>query len=125
MHSCRQIPDHYLCAMLDKAEEDFLVFWEQRRVAGMNHPLTLIKGFSLGLAIGLGVVLMLETGWYQRADMVAHGKMNAWVLLLGIALIAAFVSYFYSRYRWEMNEQHYQEIRIKKKKISQQPDQIV
>lgn len=125
MHSPRQICDHYLCAMLDKAEEDFLVFWEQRRSAGMNHPLTLIKGFSLGLAIGLGVVLMLEMGWYQRADMVAHGKMNAWVLLIGITLIAGFLSFFYSRYRWEMNEQHYQEISIKKKKLSQQSDQRV
>lgn len=111
--------------MLDKAEEAFLVFWEQRRKAGMNHPLTLIKGFSWGLMIGAGVVLMLETGWYQRADMVAHGKMNAWILLIGLALIAAFVAYFYSRYRWEMNEQLYQEMLIKRKKLSQQPDQTV
>jgi hypothetical protein len=111
--------------MLDKAEEDFLVFWEQRRAAGMNHPLTLIKGFSWGLMIGAGVVLMLEMGWYQRADMVAHGKMNAWVLLIGLALIATFLSFFYSRYRWEMNEQHYQELRIKKQKTSTQSDQIV
>lgn len=111
--------------MLNKAESDFLVFWEQRRAAGMNHPLTLIKGFSWGLMIGAGVVLMLETGWYQRADMVAHGKMNAWVLLIGLSLIAAFVSFFYSRYRWEMNEQLYQEIMIKKQQFTQQSEQTI
>ena len=100
--------------MLTKEEEKFLKYWEENK----NKEKSIFKQLSLGLPIGLligtGILLNFMSGWYTRATMVANSQSTPLVIVLGVILIAVFCSIFYKQHRWEMNDQRYQELKIKK-----------
>lgn len=74
-----------------------------------------IKGLSKGLFIGIGIVLLLFIGWYERANMLANTQFNPFLFLLIIILIAVFIGFFYRQYQWEQKEQQYLELKAKEK----------
>ncbi len=77
-----------------------------------------LKGLSRGLAISAAILLLLITGWYQRANMEANSKMSTTVFAIALLGIAFFMAWLYQNYKWEMNEQQYLELLAKKKKTS-------
>ena len=99
--------------MLSKREEDFLKYWEQNRKKESSVLKQFFPGLPIGLALGAGILLLLDSGWYERANMVAQSQSSPVVIFLGIAAIVGFTGFFYKRYRWEMNEQAYQELKLK------------
>jgi membrane protein YdbS with pleckstrin-like domain len=100
--------------MLTPAEEKFLEYWEANRIREKSFFRQLSLGMPLGLLMGLAILINFMSGWYTRANMVAYSQSTPYVLILAIVIIAVFCSVFYKRYRWEMNEQHFMELKIKK-----------
>ena len=49
--------------------------------------------------------------------MEANSKMSAFVLFLAILGLSVFIAFAYRKFKWEMNDQRYQEIAAKKRKI--------
>ena len=100
--------------MLTEQEEKFLVYWENNKEKERSFFKQISFGLPLGLLIGLGILLNFMSGWYTRATMVANSQSTPLVLIIAIIIIAFFCSIFYTRHRWEMNDQKYQELKIKK-----------
>jgi hypothetical protein len=101
--------------MLTKAEQNFIDHWEAYREKEKNILRQLFFGLPFGLLLGVGVLIMLESGWYERANMVAYSQSKPWLLIVAIIAIAVFTGVFYKRFKWEMNEQRYKELLVKKR----------
>ncbi len=101
--------------MLSPEENKFLDYWAQNREREKNIFRQIFFGLPFGLLLGIGIVIMLESGWYQRANMVAYAQSSPYILLIAIAAIAVFTGIFYKRYKWEANEQRYKELIVKKR----------
>ena len=114
----------YFCRMLSEREEEFISYWDANRLKQKKSFRQFAKGLSSGLSIGIGIVLVVAVGWYQRANMEANSKLNPVVFLLILLIIAIFMAFFYRNYQWEMKEQQYLELLAKKKKTeSEKPVQ--
>lgn len=102
--------------MLTQEEENFVLFWEKNKEKERSFFKQISFGLPLGLLIGVAILLNFISGWYTRATMVANGESTPLVLIIAIIIIAFFCSIFYTRHRWEMNDQKYQELKIKKER---------
>jgi hypothetical protein len=102
--------------MITTDEENFLVYWEENRSKKKSLFKQLSLGISLGLFIGVAILLNFISGWYTRATMVANSRSTPIVLILAFLIIALFFGVFYTRHKWEMNEQHFLELKMKKEK---------
>ncbi len=106
----------YLCYMLTKEENDFLLYWSQKRLTGRKDLKEFIKGFSKGLLIGIAIIIAIMIGWYKRANMEINSQLSPFVFLIAIIAIGIFMAFIYQNYQWELKEQHYLELLNKKKK---------
>ncbi len=104
--------------MLTEKEEAFILFWGEKRMQQKKNLKQFLKGLSSGLIIGTAIILLLVTGWYQRANMEANSKLSPVILFLTIAILSVFMGFLYQNYRWEMNEQQWLELLSKKKKLN-------
>lgn len=100
---------------MNSADEAFLSWWSENREQQRTSPRPLFIGLSCGFAIGIGIILLLSSGWYERANMEANSKLSSVVLMLAIMAISFFLAFFYRKFRWEMFEQRYQELLVRKK----------
>lgn len=99
--------------MLSDKEKEFVKYWEENRVKEKSVLKQFFPGLPIGFCLGAAILLMVNSGWYQRADMVAQARSSPTVLIIGIIAIVAFTGFFYKRFRWEMNEQAYKELKLK------------
>jgi hypothetical protein len=102
--------------MLNEQEKEFIEYWGKKRTQNKLNPFFLMSGFAGGLIIGLLVILGLAAGWYKRATMEASSQLNPFVLLIAVAGISLFVSIFYNSFKFEQNEQTYNELKNKERK---------
>lgn len=102
--------------MLTSEEQKFLQYWEQKRKENKWNPFFFIKGFAVGLAIGLLIIISIGIGWYKRANMEANAALNPIVLIVAIIIIALFLAVFYNGFKYEQNEQFYIELLNKEKR---------
>ena len=96
----------------------FIKYWEQNRFKEKSFLKKFFPGLPIGLALGAAILLLLNSGWYVRADMVALSESSPVVIFIAVAGIVAFTGFFYKKFRWEMNEQAYKELKAKIKKSS-------
>ena len=101
---------------MTKQEEKFMVYWEKNKDKERSLFKHLSLGLPIGLLIGIGILLNFISGWYTRATMVANSQSTPLVLIFAVIIIAVFCSIFYKRHQWEMNDQRYQELKIKKER---------
>jgi|SRR5438045_5575262 len=99
--------------MLSKKEEEFIRYWEENRVKEKSILKQFFPGLPIGLALGSAILVLLDSGWYERANMVAQAQSSPFVIFIAIAGIVAFTGFFYKKFRWEMNEQAYKELKLK------------
>lgn len=111
---------NYFCRMLSKENEAFLAWWGQNREREKTSVKPFLVGLSAGFSIGIGVILILESGWYERASMVANSRLSSVVFVLAIMIVSVFMAFFYRKFRWEMQEQRYQELFILKNKAEKE-----
>jgi hypothetical protein len=99
--------------MLSEKEQAFIEYWEKNRIKEKSILKQFFPGLPLGLAIGAAILFVLDSGWYERANMVEQSQSNPVILFIAIAGIVTFTGFFYKKFRWEMNEQAYKELTLK------------
>jgi hypothetical protein len=105
--------------MLTKEESDFLEYWELNRERQKKIGKQFLLGIPIGLLFAIPIAVNFFSGWYKRAAMVANtSDFNPLVLLIALLIIIGFIAIFSKRYQWEMNEQHYRELLVKKSENS-------
>ena len=103
--------------MLTKEENDFLQFWEHQRLRKKKVLKQLYVGLPFAVVLIIAIFVNFFSGWYKRADMQLKKKKKTLipVLMAGALLIVAFIVIFSARHRWDLNEQHYNELSRRKK----------
>lgn len=102
--------------MLSSENEKFVAYWSANREREKTSIKPLLMGLSGGFTIGIGVLAVLETGWYTRANMVANSRLSGFVFLIAILILSVFMAFIYRKFRWEMQEQRYLELMANKKR---------
>jgi len=102
--------------MISEKEKAFIDYWEKNRIKEKSILKQFFPGLPIGLTMGAAILLMLDSGWYERANMIADTESSPAVLFIAIAGIVAFTGFFYKRFRWEMNEQTFKELNQKNEK---------
>jgi hypothetical protein len=101
--------------MLTKDENDFLEYWELNRERQKKISKQFLLGIPIGLLFAIPIAVNFFSGWYKRAAMVANtSDFNPLVLLIALLIIVGFIAIFSKKYQWEMNEQRYRELMVKK-----------
>ncbi len=100
---------------MTKEEEKFINFWcaKREKKQGLRDYLS---GGSMGILIGIGIIICVASGWYQRAFMIANASLSPVVVMVCILTISIFLGYFHYQYSWDTNEKRYQQILNKEKK---------
>lgn len=103
--------------MLTKEENDFLQFWEHQRLRKKKVLKQLYVGLPFAVVLIIAIFVNFFSGWYKRADMQLRTEEKTLipVLMAGALLIVVFIVIFSARHRWDLNEQHYNELRSRKK----------
>lgn len=109
--------------MLNEQEIKFLRYWEQNRerenkferklTAGL--PMALI--FSLPIVLSVVVVRLFLPEWYTKISKTSSGTFIT--IIFAMIIIVLFFSFFRMQYKWEMNEQLYQELKSKERSMQQ------
>ena len=103
--------------MISQEEEKFYQQWEKQRVLPHYKRKPFLRGLSFGLSAGLLVLVISETGWYERASMVANMRGNEIWILISILVFSFGFAWIYQQFTFEMNEQRFKELKhIKNKK---------
>ncbi len=97
-------------------DASFLTYWAENREKELTSKRPFLVGLSSGFAVGILIILVLQSGWYQRANMVANAGLSSFILLICILIISVFIAFIYRKFRWEMLEQRYLELLAAKKK---------
>ena len=108
--------------MLTQIEEDYIVYWQQQRDTYKQSFVQFVKGMSIGLGISSAIIIVIITGWYQRANMVANSKMSTVVFVLALLLITLFMAWLYRNFQWENKEQQYLELLAKRDRNTDKKD---
>jgi len=106
--------------MLTDSENRFIAHWENVRIPYSTTiskfkrglPLALIFGGSLFLSL-VGVYFF-SPDWYTKISQRANSSMFA--IIIGFFLSILFFAYFKMHFKWEMDEQLYNELKAKQKK---------
>ncbi len=101
--------------MLTEEEEVFIQFWEKNSVQQKHSTRPFMIGLSAGFVLGISLIAVVFSGWYERASMVANSRLSAVVFLLAILGISFFMAFIYRKFRWESKEQQYRELLARKK----------
>lgn len=100
---------------LSNDEEKFLEWWEKNRDIRKKTFKQLMVGLPMATVFVVAILFNFFAGWYKRATMVINTHSSLILVLIIAALaIVVFYSIFSMRYKWEMNEQRYQELQAKK-----------
>ena len=102
--------------MLNKEEEAFYLDWEIQRNKPQYKRKPFLRGLSVGLSLGVLVMIISELGWYERANMIANSRSNNLWIILAILIISVGFAWLYQQFTSEMNEQRYQELKHLKNK---------
>ena len=100
---------------MTKDEKKFMEYWAVKRQVPKSLK-DYMKGFSIGIVIGIGIFICLVSGWYQRANMEANSNLSPIIILLSLIIICLFIGYFYYQFTWDNNEQKYKELQVKERK---------
>ena len=106
--------------MLSDSEERFISHWKKVRIPYSTTsskfkrglPMALIFGGSLFLS--LVAVYFLSPEWYTKISQRANSSVFA--IIIGLFLSVLFFAYFKMHFKWEMDEQLFNELNAKQKK---------
>ncbi len=103
--------------MLSAEEKEFVCWWEANRLKEKRLLKQLSIGLPLGLAFGFPILLsVLFRGWYKNMPYVSGSQLT--VIMIAVLLIIVFYAIFRMRFKWEINEQRYNEMKEKKEQQS-------
>ncbi|MEY3057199.1 MAG: hypothetical protein RLZZ431_449 [Bacteroidota bacterium] len=102
--------------MISPEEEKFYLQWEKERTLAHYKRKPFLIGLSFGLSLGLLILIISETGWYERASMVANMRGNEIWIMIAIVLFSFGFAWLYQQFTSEMNEQRFNELKHLKNK---------
>jgi hypothetical protein len=97
--------------MLTKDEAAFIQYWEQNRDRTRHWTSHLKTGILYGLVFALPILLNYLSGWFTNIRLNLPGTLL--FICIAVGGVVVFYSIFYQRFRWEQNEQQYQELKAK------------
>jgi membrane protein YdbS with pleckstrin-like domain len=101
--------------MLTTDEEKFMLYWKQARLRKKNLIWQMAAGLPLAVFMAGAIFVTYFSDWYKRAIVLINmSSSGVLVVLLGLLLTVVFIVVFSARHKWEMNEQHYNELLVKK-----------
>ncbi len=101
-------------------EIDFMNHWEIVREKESRFMSKLLRGLPVALIFGLPIILsliavyILSPEWYTKISNAASGVLGT--LIIAVIITILFFSYFRMHFKWEMNEQLYQELKSRQSK---------
>lgn len=93
-----------------------MTWWEAHRDSEKRTFRQWLVGLPAGLLLGIAIFLNFSSGWNKQAAYVANASFNPVVLIIATLVIITFVAIFSKRYKWEVNEQKYRELKEKESK---------
>lgn len=97
---------------LTEEDRDFLQYWESHREQEKTFKRAMIIYGPIGLIFGLPILLsVLFDGWYKRMMPLTKGQMI--MVLIIVASVVVFYSYFKQQRVWDRKEQHYKQLKLK------------
>ena len=106
--------------MLSEKDIQFLRYWERVRDSESTFMSKLSRGLPMAFLFGLPILLsvvvvrLLMPNYYLKMSQTSPGAFVS--VIIAICIIIAFYAYFRMEYKWEMNEQLYQELKFKENK---------
>jgi uncharacterized membrane protein len=106
--------------MLSKEEEQFLQYWERNRELHSSFISKLLRGFPMACLFGLPILILIVAvylflpEWYIKISKTSASTFIVVVIAVFIAII--FYAFTRMHFKWEMNEQSYQELKHKQQK---------
>jgi hypothetical protein len=111
--------------MLSEKDIQFLRYWERVRESENTFTSKLTRGLPMAILFGLPIILsvvvirLFAPDWYMKISQTSPGAFIT--IIIAMSLIIVFYAYFRMQYKWEMNEQLYQEKKNKEDKSIQSP----
>ncbi len=105
--------------MLLKEEKEFIAFWEKNRDSQKRFMKQLMVGLPVGTIFVVAISLNFISGWNKQAVMAlsAHASVIP-VLIIAALIITVFISVFSVKYKWEVNDQRYRELKAKENELN-------
>ncbi len=104
--------------MLTTEEQKFIDYWQEKRKQNKLNPFLFGQGFAVGLVTILLIHFCVVSGWNKQVPI----NLNLAVMPLVYIGIVTFCAWFYNSFKYEQNEQLYQEFLIKKKRSEKKED---
>jgi membrane protein YdbS with pleckstrin-like domain len=110
--------------MLSEKDLSFLEYWEKVRIQEATFQRKILAGlpfaalFCLPIMLLLIVVNIFLPDWFAK---VAPTHPSTYIVIfLALVIAIFFMAYLRMHFRWEMNEQHYLELKAKQKKLTKE-----
>lgn len=106
--------------MISEKDIEFLRYWERVRDAESTFTSKLSRGLPMAILFGLPIILSMVVvklfvpDFAMKISKTSPGAFVTVVIATGIIIV--FYAFFRMQYKWEMNEQLYQELKIKENK---------
>jgi membrane protein YdbS with pleckstrin-like domain len=93
--------------MISPEEEKFYLQWEKERVKPNYKRRPFLRGLSIGLCLGILVLILNKLGWYVRANMIANSRGNEIWIIIAIISISVVFAWLYQQFTTEMKNDHF------------------
>ena len=109
--------------MISEKDVQFLRYWEQVREGENTFASKIMRGLPMAFLFGFPIILsvvsvrLFAPDWYMKISQTSPGAFIT--IIIAMCLIILFYAYFRMQYKWEMNEQLYQELKNKENKSIQ------
>ena len=101
--------------MITENEKEFMNWWEENREKERKTGHKLLYGSPWGLIFALPVLLaVIFNDWYK--NMIPISKTQIIIISITVIAIALFYAFFKMQVKWEQNDQHYKELKLREKK---------
>ncbi|MES2430884.1 MAG: hypothetical protein V4556_08090 [Bacteroidota bacterium] len=106
--------------MISEKEKKFMAYWEASRQKESTFLSKLLRGLPMAMIFSLPIILMVIVvmiffpEWYMKMSGTSPGTFVT--AIIAMLIVTIFYSFFRMHYKWEMNEQLYQELKAKEKK---------
>jgi hypothetical protein len=109
--------------MLTNEESKFIQYWEANRLRQKRFLWQLGVGLPVGAFFVANIVVSVISGWHKQAvtdlqseAQTKYGGSLILVIVIALLIIVVFTAVFSAKHKWDMHEQRYRELLIKREK---------
>lgn len=109
--------------MISEKDIKFLRYWEKVRDSENTFTRKVLGGLPMAILFGLPIILsvvvvrLLMPDFYYKISKTSPGAFLT--VIIATIIIVVFYAFFRMQFKWEMNEQLYEEIKFKEDKSIQ------